>query len=132
MIGIDTNILIRFLTRDDPAQWRIARAVLTEQISEDTPGWISCIVIAETAWVLRSTYGYTNADIAGAIDSLILGATLVMEHEPQVVEAVYQARENGFDLADVLIASLAEKAGCTHTLTFDRKAARLPGFQLAT
>jgi predicted nucleic-acid-binding protein len=132
MIGLDTNILVRFLTRDDPAQSRAAQAVLTQQLSAESPGWISTVVLAETVWVLRRRFGYSRDDVVDVIDSLLSTDVLVLEAENAVNDAIADTRLLGVDFTDAFIASIGRRAGCDFTLTFDKGASRLPDFKLAT
>jgi|SRR5208283_300277 len=131
MIGLDTNILVRYLTQDDPVQSAKATEILEKQLSEENPGYISIIVMVETVWVLDRAYGFKAQEIAAAIEGILQTDVLVVENEQDVFTAMlsYKAGEGAF--ADVLIAALAARAGCSHTLTFDRKAAKLPAFALA-
>ncbi len=131
MIGLDTNILVRYLTQDDPVQSAKATEILEKRLSKDNPGYISVIVMAETVWVLDRAYGIAAQEIAAAIEGILQTEVLVVESEQDVFTAMlsYKAGEGAF--ADVLIGALATRAGCSYTLTFDRKAARLPGFALA-
>ena len=132
MIGIDTNILVRYITRDDPAQWRIAHAIITRRLTREQPGWISAVVLIETIWVLRRTYRYPAEAVLGAVRLLLNASTLAVEAEREVNDALSDAQRLNVDFADALIAALAHRAGCAVTLTFDTRAARIPGFQLAT
>ena len=129
MIGLDTNVVVRFLVRDDPVQTAKADACIG-QLTENQPGFISVVAVAETAWVLKSIYKYTNAYVALAVESLLRAAELVVQSEQQVFQAVAMLREGRGTLGDALIGALGSQAGCDHTLTFDRKAARLPEFEL--
>ena len=131
MTGLDTNILVRYLTQDDPIQSPAATQILEKRHSEANPGFISVVAIAEMVWVLDRGYGFENHEIAGAIERLLQADRLVVEHEQEVFEAMLALRAGHADFADALIGALGSKAGCTSTLTFDRKAARLPGFALA-
>jgi len=129
MIGLDTNVIVRYLAQDDPVQSRKATACIG-QLSESRPGFISLIVVAETAWVLKTVYRLTDAVIAAAIERLLQASELVVQNEQQVFYAVAVAKQGRGSLADALIGALGGTAGCDHTLTFDRKAARLPEFEL--
>lgn len=131
MIGLDTNILIRFLTHDDPRLTPVAIDIVENRLTEDEPGFISLVVLAETSWVLRRIYGYRVQQIGGALRVLAQLPMIRMESEQEAFAAIDAAEKNGVDLADVLIAGLGRKAGCAVTLTFDSDASRLPGFQLA-
>ena len=127
MIAIDTSVLIRYVTQDDPEQSRQANRLFESTLSEAHPGYLSPLVLAEFHWVLRRKYGFEAADIAGAIRRLLAVPTLVVD-KSEVVEAAL-AEEAG-DFADRLIHHLGAAAGCERTLTFDRKFARMAGVEL--
>jgi len=131
MIGLDTNVLIRHITQDDSVQSPRASALIEDRLSEDEPGFISVVTLAETAWVLDRSYRYSSAEIAAAIRGLLQTRTLVVENEIEVFLAMTALKQGRADFTDALIAALAGRAGCSTTMTFDRKAARLPGFSLA-
>jgi predicted nucleic-acid-binding protein len=131
MIGLDTNILVRYVMQDDPIQSATATAWIEEWLSPENPGFISVVAIAETVWVLDRTYGVADDDIAAAIERLLQADVLVIENEQQVFAATIVLKENRGSFADALIAALGVKAGCSSTLTFDRRALRLPGFNPA-
>jgi predicted nucleic-acid-binding protein len=130
MIGVDTNVLVRYMVADDEDQTRRAAAFLEGAISVDDPGFVSVVVLVELVWVLERTYRSSSDEIAGAIESVLRAEPLRIDRRAEVIEAlgVFQTEQGSF--ADALIATLAEHAGCAHVVTFDRKAARLPGFRL--
>ena len=131
MIGLDTNVLVRYVTQDDPIQSAKATAWIVERLTPENPGFISVIAMAETVWVLARTYGVGDQDIAATIERLLQADVLVVENEQQVFAAMVTLKENQGSFADALIAALGVKAGCSSTLTFDRGALRLPGFKAA-
>jgi predicted nucleic-acid-binding protein len=131
MIGLDSNVLIRYLAQDDPVQSAKATALIERQVTEANPGFISTVAMAETAWVLERAYGLANREIAAAIEGLLQADALVVENEQQIFTAMTMLKEGRGSFADALIGALGAKAGCAHTLTVDRKAAKLPGFALA-
>jgi predicted nucleic-acid-binding protein len=128
MIGLDTNVLVRYLAQDDPVQSRIASDVVERRLTVQNPGYVSAVAVVETAWVLERAYGLGHVDIAACIERLLQTAVLVVEHEPEVFTAMIHLKQGRGSFADSLILALAEKAGCPTTLTFDRKALRLPGY----
>ena len=129
MIGLDTNVLVRYLTQDDPIQSARATELIERRLSEQEPGFISVVAMAETVWVLERAYGIADADIAAAIERTLQAETLVVEHEPEVFTAMIALKEGQGSFADALIGTLGAKAGCSRTLTFDQKALGLPGFE---
>ena len=130
MIGLDTNILVRYLTQDDPAQARKATDIFEKQLSTQKPGFVSIVTITETVWLLDRAYGYSREEIALAIERMLQTDVLAVENEQEVFTAMTALKDGTGEFSDALIATLGEKAGCSHTLTFDRKAARLRGFEL--
>jgi predicted nucleic-acid-binding protein len=130
MIGLDTNILVRYITGDDPVQSPKASAII-ERLTESSQGFISVIVMAELAWVLERAYGLNNVEIAGSIERMLQAGPLRIEREQEVFSAMIALKDGRGSFADALIGALGVRAGCKHTLTFDRKASRLPGFAVA-
>lgn len=130
MIGLDTNVLVRYLAQDDAVQSGKATALIEERLSEKNPGFVSVVAMVETAWVLDRAYGLADAEIAAAIERTLQADVLVIESEQEVFGAMIALKEGRGSFADALIAALGGKAGCAHTLTFDRRASRIPGFEL--
>lgn len=130
MIGLDTNILVRYLVQDDPAQSRKVTDLIERRLTENNPGFISVVAMAETAWVLERAYGLSQGAIALAIESILQVETLIVENEQEVFTATIALKDERGSFADALIGALGAKAGCSQTLTFDKKAARLPGFAM--
>jgi len=131
VIGLDTNILVRYLAQDDPVQSRKATEIIEERLSEDEPGFVSIVAMVETAWVLDRAYGLASTEIAAAIERMLQIDVLVVESAQELFTAMIALQKGHGSFADALIGSLGAKAGCARTLTFDRKARRLPGFELA-
>jgi predicted nucleic-acid-binding protein len=130
MIGLDTNILVRYLTQDDPVQSAKAAEILERLLTEKNPGFVSVVAMVETVWVLDRAYFLTAQEIAAAIERLLQVEVLAIENEQEVFTAMVALKQGRGSFADALIAELGARVGCTRTLTFDRKAARLPGFEL--
>jgi predicted nucleic-acid-binding protein len=131
MIGLDTNVLVRYLAQDDPVQSAKATALIERRLTEQDPGFISVVAMAATVWVLERAYRLADADIAAAIERTLQVDALVVESEQEVFTAMVALKEGRGSFADALIGALGARAGCSHSLTFDRKALRLPGFVLA-
>ena len=132
MLGIDTNILVRFIVGDDPRQLALAADILEKRCTAEAPGFITVIVMVELFWTMRLTYGYGRRDIARTIYGLLRAKELTFEH-PDAVRSAYQAfaADNNSDFADALLGAVAQAGGCSTTLTFDKAAARLPEFTYA-
>lgn len=131
MIGLDTNILVRYLAQDDPVQSPRATKIMESRFTEANPGFITVVAMVETVWVLDRAYGLSDGEIAAALESILQADTLVVENEPEVFMATMALKEGLGSFADALVAALGDKAGCTRTLTFDKSALSLPGFELA-
>jgi predicted nucleic-acid-binding protein len=129
MIGLDTNVILRYLLQDDPKQTRQANLIVDRQLSERTPGFISLVTILEIVWVLRSLLKQNPSQIASHLENLLAADSLEVQNEQQVFDAVFVLKRGTGDFEDALIAALNAWEGCSHTLTFDRKAARLPHFR---
>jgi predicted nucleic-acid-binding protein len=130
MIGLDTNILVRYLTQDDPVQWPKATEVIERRLTRNKPGFLSVVAMAETVWVLDRVYGFADHEIAAAIERTLQIDCFIVEDEQEVFTAMVALKEGRGSFADALIAALGARAGCARTLTFDQKALRLPGFEL--
>lgn len=133
MIGLDTNILARFLTKDadDPAQAEASRAVIA-QCTPARPGYINRIVLCELVWVLSHTYGEGRSAVGDVIDWLLRTSEFMVEDALEVRQALDLYRTGKADYTDCLLAVLNERAGCAGTRTFDRNAvATSPHFRLA-
>src|SRR5882757_7415197 len=88
MIGLDTNVLVRYLTQDDPLQSRKATDLIERRLTEEDPGFVSVVAMAEIAWVLERAYGLADADIAAAIEAILQAELLVVESEQEVFTAM--------------------------------------------
>jgi predicted nucleic-acid-binding protein len=131
MIGLDTNILVRYLVQDDPVQSLKAADVIERRLTEDNPGFVSIVAMAETVWVLDRAYGLAALEIASAVERVLQADVLIVENEQEVFAAMIAVKEGAGSFSDAVIAGLGTRAGCSHTLTFDRRALRLRGFELA-
>jgi predicted nucleic-acid-binding protein len=129
MIGLDTNILVRYLTQDDPIQSPKATEIFERRLTEENPGLVSIVAMVETVWVLERAYGLTTDEIVGAIERVLQTDVLIVENEQEVFTAMIALKEGQGSFADAVIAALGARMGCSWTLTFDQKALRLPGFK---
>ena len=129
MIGLDTNILVRYLAQDDPVQSAKATQIIEERLSEDEPGFISLVTIAEAVWVLDRLYDQSPQEIAQLIERMLQSDTLFFQNEQEVFTAMVALKAGRGSFADALIGALGTWAGCGSTLTFDKRAARLAGFE---
>jgi predicted nucleic-acid-binding protein len=130
VIGIDTNVLVRYLAQDDPAQSAQATNLIERRLDSENPGFISVVAISETVWVLERSFRLGGQEIAAAIERILQADRLVVEQEREVFVAMIALREGRGSFADALSGALGTAAGCSCTVTFDRKALRMPEFAL--
>jgi predicted nucleic-acid-binding protein len=130
MIGLDTNILVRYLTQDDAIQSPKARAIIERRLTEENPGFLSIVAMVETVSVLDRAYKLAAHEIAAAVERILQTDVLVVENEQEVFTAMIALKEGQGSFADAVIVALGTRAKCSRTLTFDHKALRLPGFEL--
>jgi predicted nucleic-acid-binding protein len=129
MIGLDTNVLVRYLTQDDPVQSAKATELIERRLTRRDPGFISIVAMAEAVWVLERAYRLGDAEIGTTIERTLQADSLVVENEQEVFSAMIALKEGRGSFADALIGALGARAGCSATVTFDQKALRLPGFR---
>lgn len=128
MLGVDTNVLVRYLTRDDKSQYGKARRLIAREVAKGEPVLVSLLILLETEWVLRSRYELAKADIVTAFSALLDTTDLAFEDEPSVENAVYSWKDSAADFADCLIEARNRRLGCRATATFDGRALKLAGF----
>jgi predicted nucleic-acid-binding protein len=129
VIGLDANVLVRYFARDDPAQTQAA-VKLIHSLSPADPGWIGLIALAELIWVLTRVYGIKKAGVLAVLETLLASQDVVVEQHEMARAGLRLYLSGNTDLPDCLIAVSAQAAGCTKTVTFDRKAARDTGMEL--
>jgi len=129
MIGLDTNILVRYFIQDDPVQTHLA-VNLIDSLSPTESGWIGAAVFMELDWVLNNVLKVKKDRVVEIFDTLLASQELVVENAKTVREALQLYRTRNTDFSDCLIASAAKAAGCSRTVTFDRIAARDAGMDL--
>jgi predicted nucleic-acid-binding protein len=128
MLGIDTNVLVRYLVRDDQSQFQRARRLIHREVNTGEPVLVSLLVLLEMEWVLRSRYELAKPDIVAVFSSLLQTVELALEDEPSVEHAIYSWKNSLAEFADCLIDARNRRLGCRATATFDRKALKLAGF----
>lgn len=124
MIGVDTNVLVRWLTADDPVAYRRVSQLISEAGHDSL--FLSNTVLVELVWVLTRTYKLARLEALGALEALLDARQFVCADRGLCLEALRLAQENECDFADALVSVTNRDAGCQTTLTFDHKAARLP------
>lgn len=130
MIGLDTNVLVRYIVQDDEEQSRLASTVLEKECSEKNPGYINIIVICELVWVLERAYGYEKKLIAGVLEQILATENLEVESSELVWKALRDYKTGQANFSDHLIAHLNDNAETRMTYTFDKKAAKNKLFKL--
>jgi len=128
MLGIDTNVLVRFLVQDDEAQFEKARKLIKREVGAGHRVFVNQLVLMETEWVLRSRYAVPKNQIIEAISGLLDATDVQLEDEPAIEEAIFIWKESTADFADCLIGAKNRRLGCRATATFDLKASKLPSF----
>jgi predicted nucleic-acid-binding protein len=128
MIGLDTNVLVRYVAQDDEKQSAIA-SELIEGFTPAAPGFIALVSIVELVWVLQSSYKASKEEIITVLETLLRTRELSIENAEIIWQAIRRFSESNADFADCLIERSAHAAGCDHTVTFDSKAARTAGMQ---
>jgi predicted nucleic-acid-binding protein len=128
MIGIDTNVLVRFLVEDDHAQFERAQKLIKRQASEGEGVSINLLVLLETEWVLRSRYDLSKNEIADALSGLLDSTEVRVEDEATVERALFVWKDSAAEFADCLIGERYRELGCHATASFDTRALKVPAF----
>jgi len=129
MIGLDTNVLVRYVAQDDPKQSPRATELI-ESLTRDNPGFISLVAIVELVWVMHGCYGASKVEVISVLEQLLRVNTIFVENAEIVLQAVHLYDKSDADFADCLIARSGSNALCIHTITFDNKAAKIDGLLL--
>ena len=130
MIGLDTNVLVRYATQDDPQQSAIAERII-DSLTPQNPGFVSQIALVESVWVLRRLFDANDESIDRFVTHLLDARELVIEN-PDGARQALAATRGGPEFTDAVLAQAGLAAGCDYTVTFDRRAAAVVGMQLAT
>ncbi len=128
MLGLDTNVLVRYLVRDDESQFERARHLFREAAAADEGLFVSLLVLQETEWVLRSRYRLPKADVIATVSALLETMEIAFEDEPAVEEALFLWKDSGAGFSDCLIGAHNRRVGCRATATFVARAASLDAF----
>ena len=119
MIGLDTNILLRLVLKDDAKQYARTLDLLTKKLTPGRPGFINLVVLMEFAWTLRRAFKQSNESVAATVERLLGVENIVVERSEIVAKALWLSLDKRIDLPDALISCLNEAEGCSQTLTFD-------------
>lgn len=131
MIGLDTNVLVRYFAQDDEAQSRAAVRVV-DALTDEAPGFVSLVVLCELFWVLGRAYRLPENEILAIVEGMLSARELRVQEPDLVHRAVRSSRGTAAGFVDALIVELANAAGCSESVTFDRQAAKLPSMRLVT
>ena len=132
MKALDTNVLVRFLVRDDKKQAEIVYRLFKRAESRNEPFFVPLLVVLETIWVLESVYEIPRKEIRGSLQKLLLMPILIFEAQSALQRTLSSAQTNKIDLADLLIAHSAKFSNCDGVLTFDKKASKFALFEQLT
>jgi predicted nucleic-acid-binding protein len=128
MIGLDTNLLIRYLTKDDTSQFTKVKRLIQEAVERDERLLINCAVLCEVTWVLDTAYEYSRADIADALERILETAQFDIERAHEARQALGDFRSTKAGFADALIGRVNRALGAKQTFTFDRDLKALDTF----
>jgi predicted nucleic-acid-binding protein len=129
MIGLDTNVLVRYITQDHPEQSKLATDYIEKKCTANSPGYVNHIVICELIWVLNRAYRFEKNIVSEVIGKILLSSELVVEDSDTVWQALEAYKSESADFADYLISIKNHSAGCVTTSTFDKAAAGFPLFK---
>lgn len=132
MIGIDTNILVRYLTQDDIEQAKIATELFDKYATSSNYFFINNIVMCELIWVLERGYKYSKEEISSVVRQILSAEEFAFENHKLLWLALNQYTQSGLDFADALIGEINKEFACSKTLTFDQAAVKANNFVLAT
>ncbi len=131
MKGIDTNILVRFLVGDDVHQAELVYNIFKRAELNKKELFVPTLVVLELIWVLESVYEIERMEILDSINDLLLMPIFKFEHQTAIHQLTLKARNNRFDLSDLLIAHSAASQGCEKVITLDKKASQYTLFEQA-
>ena len=131
MIGLDTNVLVRYIMQDDVKQSALATR-LVDALSAESRGFVPLVSVIELFWVMSSAYELDRDQLAEVVESLLRTKELVIERAEIVWKALRIFRAANVDFADCLIERSAAAVGCEKTMTFDRAAAKSAGMTLVS
>lgn len=129
MIGLDTNVLVRYIMQDDAKQSPKATRLI-EGLTPEAPGFVPVVAVVELVWVLSSAYGLDRQQLSSALELLLRSKEIVLDRADLVLQAQRGFKSSGADFADCLVERMANDAGCTMTMTFDLGAVKLAGMTL--
>ena len=132
MIGLDTNVLVRYIVQDDPEQATAAVRLIEGRCTAQSPGYVGVPVLVELVWVLTTAYRFDKAVVIPVLRQILRTAEFTVEDRDTVLAALREFESEAGDFPDCLIAHRNHARGCERTYTFDRRAARGNHFALVT
>jgi predicted nucleic-acid-binding protein len=130
VIGLDTNVIVRYVTQDDARQSAAASRLFERVLTTEQPGFVGLVTLCEVAWVLADCYDAGKAQIAAVIEGLLGSRQLVVEEVEVVWKALQTWDKSSADFSDALLGQVLRARGCEKVVTFDKAAAKLPDFEL--
>jgi predicted nucleic-acid-binding protein len=130
MIGLDTPVVVRYLAQDDTRQSAVATRLFEKTLTRESPGFISLVTLCQIAWVLADAYGADRTTLRSVVEGLLAARQIVVEDSDLVWKALRAWERSAGDFAEALIGQILAARGCERTVTFDKVAAKLPGFEL--
>ena len=130
MLGLDTNVLVRYLTQDDRVQYEKAAAFIEAATDRGEQLVVNIVVLCELEWVLGSAYNYSREEIARAIEQILATAQFEVERLDEARRALTDFRTTKADFSDALIGRINRSLGAEHTVTFDRDLKVVDTFRL--
>jgi predicted nucleic-acid-binding protein len=128
MRGLDTNVIVRYVTQDDREQFRRADAVFAAAAASGDKLYVNAVVLCELVWVLRAAYKEPRERIAEVIEALLETPEVVVEDADLARRALDDWKSAAADFTDCFIARRNERSGCRKTLTFDKALTKIPLF----
>lgn len=129
MIGIDTNVLVRYFAQDHKTQSAHATKLM-ESLTDKTPGFVSLVTLVELVWVMQGAYKAKKTDIVRILQLLLQTREFVVESAEVAMQALACFADSKAGFADCLIERAGHKSGCGYTVTFDTAAAQTAGMRL--
>jgi len=130
MIGLDTNVLVRYIVQDEPKQSRLAVRCIEKRCTSEFPGRINLIVLCELSWVLARGYKYDRKTVSAVIRRILSSPELSVEENEAVWRSLKLYEQGTADFSDYLLGAVNHRHGASPTVTFDRKAAKETFFEL--
>jgi len=130
VIGLDTNVIVRYVTQDDPRQSAAATRLFEKTLSAENPGFVSAITLCEICWVLAESYHADRERIRAVLEGLLGSKQVVVESGELAWKALRAWQGSSADFSDALIAEIAAAHGAEYVATFDKAAGKLPRFRL--